>query len=582
MAATTTALTPSVIWLRRLFRRSEVPLGMLAIVVGLVAGLASLAQGAIARGMQRLFYVLEPGQRLSSLDHVPLTHLLALPLGGVMLGGIAWWTHGRIRAPIDVVEANALYGGDIPLRDSLLVAAQTIVSNGCGASVGLEAAYAQMGGGLASLMGRWLRLRRVQLRQIVGAGAGAAVGAAFGSPLTGAFYAFEVVIGAYTPAAIAPVAIACLVAAISARTLGAANYAIALPTAGAITTADYVLFAALGILCAALGVAVMRLVTVLEWLTRRLPVPDRWRPVAGGLVLIPLALISPQALSAGHGALHLDMETAPTLGLLLTVLVVKVLASSVSLGFGFRGGLFFASLFIGSLVGQIFAALLALLPGHPPLDPNDAAMVGMAGMAVAIVGGPLTMPMLVLEATHDFTLAAGALIAAVSASTIVRETFGFSFSTWRMHTRGETIRSARDVSWTRRLTAGQMMRREFTLAHADLLLAEGRGRYPLGTVRHVVMVGPDESLVGVLPLRLLHSARADGERALADLPIDRDCAMPPDAPLAKVLRAFEVMESEMLVVVDRDHKPLGVVTESDVRRRYTAELERSQRELFGE
>jgi CIC family chloride channel protein len=119
-----------------------------------------------------------------------------------------------------VVEANALQGGRIPATDNLVIAAQTILSNGCGASVGLEATYAQMGGGMASLLGQRLHLRRADLRTLVGAGAGAAVGAAFSAPLAGAFYAFEIVIGTYSTAAVAPVIAASLAAALMMRRLG--------------------------------------------------------------------------------------------------------------------------------------------------------------------------------------------------------------------------------------------------------------------------------------------------------------------------------------------------------------------------
>ena len=84
----------------------------------------------------------------------------------------------------------------------------------------------------------------------------------------------------------------------------------------------------------------------------------------------------------------------------------------------------------------------------------------MAALAVAVVGGPMTMAMLVLEATHDFALTGAVLAASLVSSTIVRETFGYSFSTWRLHLRGETIKSARDVGWVKTLTAGRMMRRE--------------------------------------------------------------------------------------------------------------------------
>ncbi len=66
------------------------------------------------------------------------------------------------------------------IGDSLVIAGQTVLSNGTGASVGLEAAYAQIGDALSSLADRWLNLRRADVRTLVGAGAGAAIAAAFG------------------------------------------------------------------------------------------------------------------------------------------------------------------------------------------------------------------------------------------------------------------------------------------------------------------------------------------------------------------------------------------------------------------
>ncbi|MBF5066505.1 chloride channel protein, partial [Salmonella enterica subsp. enterica serovar Istanbul] len=74
------------------------------------------------------------------------------------------------------------------------------------------------------------------------------------------------------------------------------------------------------------------------------------------------------------------------------------------------------------------------------LAPDDATVVGMAGLAVAVVGGPLTMSLLVLEVTHDFSITGVAVAATLISSTVARETFGYSFSTWRLHLRGETLR----------------------------------------------------------------------------------------------------------------------------------------------
>ena len=211
---------------RRLFRSSEASFILLAVGVGIAAGLLAAVLGAIAHLLQLVIYDLKAGDHLSGLATVSPLRLLALPAGGLLLGAIFMMIREHRRTAIDVVEANALHGGRIPSRDTLPVTVQTLISNGCGASVGLEAAYAHAGGGFASFVGKWLNLRRNDLRVLVGAGAGASIGAAFGAPLTGAFYAFEIVIGAYTPASIAPVTAAALSAVVTARALGATPYLI--------------------------------------------------------------------------------------------------------------------------------------------------------------------------------------------------------------------------------------------------------------------------------------------------------------------------------------------------------------------
>lgn len=577
----TNPLPRLIVTLRRSFRTSEAALIALAIVVGSAAGLMAIFQSWIAHFFQGLFYGLDVG-RLSAAESIAPLRLLALPAGGLMLAIISRATKRRARAPIDVVEANALHGGVIPVSDSLLVASQTLVSNAAGASVGLEAAYAQVGGGIASVVGRVLRLRRNDLRILVGAGAGAAIGAAFGAPFTGAFYAFEIVIGAYTPAAIAPVAAASLAAVLVVRTLAMPAYLFVFPSAKAILTIDYFVYAGLGIICAGLGIALMRAVTLLEKMVRNSSIPEAMRPVVGGLLLIPLAFMSPQTLSAGHGALHLDFTEQVTLGFLATVFVLKVAASAVSLGFGFRGGLFFASLFLGSLAGQIFAGVLAMVPGWSAPDPTDAALIGMAALAVAVVGGPMTMTMLVLETTHDFALTAVATTAGLCASTVVRGTFGFSFSTWRLHIRGEAIRSARDVGWLRTLTAGRMMRTGVSTADQKMTITTFRRSFPLGSTSSVVLTGDDGRYAGIVITAAAYGSDVEPEAAIATLSAARHVTLKPEQNVQSVMQTFDASQSDELAVVDAAGHILGSLTERFVHRRYTREIEKAQRDLFGE
>jgi chloride channel protein, CIC family len=571
----------SVASVRSAFRSSEAAIIVLAVVVGLAAGLLTIALHETAHGMQAMIYGLAD-ESLSGSSRVPFLSLLALPLAGALLGFGSRTAIRRWRTPIDVVEANALHGGVIPWRDSALVCAQTLLSNGAGASVGLEAAYGQAGGGVASLLGHWVRLRRADLRTLVGAGAGAAIGAAFSAPLAGAFYGFEIVLGAYTPAAIAPVGAACISAVLLVRLLGFEAYVTALPGARAITTTDYLLYAALGVVCAGIAIAIMRAVTFIEHHVRALPMTDAYRPAIGGLFLIPLALITPQALSAGHGALHIDLSAQVALGFLATALCVKVAASAVSLGFGFRGGLFFASLFVGSLVGQIFARLLAQFPAMPMLDPSDAALIGMTAMGVAIVGGPMTMSMLVLETTHDFALTSVAVVAGLCASTVVRDTFGFSFSTWRLHTRGENIRSARDVSWVRSLTAGKMMQRSPETVAPSATIAEFRRRFPLGSTGRVVVSDPAGRYVGIVETAKAFDPELDLETEVGTIATIDDPTLGPADDVRAIMEAFDKSEAPYLAVIGEDGTLLGTLSERFVRRRYAEEIEKTQKEVFGE
>ncbi len=193
---------------------------------------------------------------------------------------------------------------------------------------------------------------------------------------------------------------------------------------------------------------------------------------------MPIVWASPQALSSGHGALRLDMELRPAITFLAFVFAMKALASIISISFGFRGGLFFASLLLGSLLGPIYAQIVNGFVGHAILGNLDAALVGMAAFATAVVGAPMTLSLLVLETTQDFTLTGVVIAASLCASAFTRANFGYSFSTWRFHLRGTSIRSARDIGWSKALTARRLMRRDPTMVSASASIAEFRAPVP--------------------------------------------------------------------------------------------------------
>lgn len=166
-------------------------------------------------------------------------------------------------------------GGHLNVSDSLWVALQNLASNGFGLSAGLEAAYTQLSAALASRTGERMRVRREDLRILVGCGAAGAIAAAFGAPLRGAFYAFELVIGTYNTRSLVPVVAASIAAVLVSQALTGAGFGIDAGDLGVITAADIVPSVALGLLCAGLGIAVMVAVVRTEKLAKRLPMSLR-------------------------------------------------------------------------------------------------------------------------------------------------------------------------------------------------------------------------------------------------------------------------------------------------------------------
>ena len=210
--------------LRAFVRAHETSLVALAALVGAIGGLVVVAMSAAVEGLHALLFNLEMGDRLSSQFRIdPLRALLVPSLGGLLLG-LAFLLLQRWRPAreIDPIEANALHGGRMSFRGSVIVALQTVWSSGVGASVGLEAGYTQLASGLGASLGRGFHLRRADQRIMVGCGAAAAIAGAFGAPLAGAFYAFELVIGGYTPASLTPVGVAAVAGYFVAHGFGGA------------------------------------------------------------------------------------------------------------------------------------------------------------------------------------------------------------------------------------------------------------------------------------------------------------------------------------------------------------------------
>lgn len=560
---------------------------VLAIAVGVTSALVVAIIGLVAHELHQALFGLPENARLSAQTALASPWLALVPaLGGAALGlSIILSRRFRTRPPVDPIEANAVHGGQLSFRESLIVTGQILLSSGFGASVGLEAGYTQMSSALASKTASFLHLRRNEVRMLVGCGAAGAIAAAFDAPLTGAFYAFELIIGVYSVALLAPVVAASLAASFTATWLGALQTPINVGQISPLAVADIPPFLALGLVGGGVAVGIMLLVTQIERGFSWSKCPAPLRPIIGGLAVGALALITPQVLSSGHGALEVQFNAHADLGAIAALLVLKALASSLSLGSGFRGGLFFASLFLGALLGRLFAGLLVLSGIAPHIDPVIASLVGMASLAVGVVGGPLTMTFLVLETTGDLAITAAVLVAATMSSLLVRETFGYSFSTWRLHLRGETIRAPHDIGRLRSLSVARMMRADVKTVISDVTMAEFRQRYPLGSTERVIAVDKKGQYAGIIIVAEVYGATPDLSRdqTIASLLKHPDHFLLPGLNVADAAAIFEKTSSEELAVVDNvtSRKVVGLLTEAYLLRRYAAELDKGWKDMTG-
>jgi chloride channel protein, CIC family len=571
--------------LRAITRARESSIIVLAALAGAVAGLVVAAMGAAVEQMHLLLFGIAPGSRLSgqiSID--PLYAVLVPCLGGLILG-LATVTIARWRgSEVDPVEANALHGGRMSFRGSVIVAVQTVWSSGVGASVGLEAGYTQLSSGLASKLGQAFRLRRSDMRTLVGCGAAGAIAGAFGAPLGGAFYAFELIIGSYAVASLAPVGMAALVGYLTARVFTPDTLGIETGTLGMLAVQDVATAAGLGLVAAGFGIVLMRGVAACELLFTKARIKPGLRPMLGGALVGLLAIVSPQVMSSGHGALHLTGIFKLPISAIALIFVLKALASTISLGSGFRGGLFFASLLLGALGGQLFAVGLNTLWPSLALNPDAFAIIGMSALAVAVIGGPLTMTFIALETTGDLWLTTAVLIAVIISMQVTREFFGYSFTTWRFHLRGETIRGAADVGWIRDLTVAQMMRADVRTTPVEADVSAFRLAFPLGSTNQVIAVDEEGRYAGMVLVAEAHAAELAGTKPLRDILHHADHVMLPQMTAREAITAFGKFEAEALAVVDSAERRqvLGLLSEAHTLRRFSDASERQRRELLGE
>lgn len=345
-----------------------------------------------------------------------------------------------------------------------------------------------------------------------------------------------------------------------------------------------------GAAAAFIGIITMQAVTKAEAGFRRLPAPDWLRPMLGGILLTLLALKFPQVLGSGQGAIdrHLHDATSSDWPLLALcgLLAAKIAASAISIGSGFRGGLFSAALFIGCLVGQVAGLLAAQYFPESQGQVENFMLVGIGAVAASVIGAPVTMVLLVLEMTGNFPATGGVMAGVLVSSTITRHAFGYSFSTWRFHLRGLRIRGAQDIGWVNDHKVSDIMFSGTRTFPAHDTLAALREKIPAGSLKRVFLTGPANAYEGIVDVAEAHSAANDAEslaRPALALAKAQKFFLLPAQNIREALDVFAAAQQEELPVLASaaSAKIIGHASETHVLKRYAQALEKHSAEQAG-
>jgi len=578
--------------LRRVTRNVQVILSLLAVAIGLTAGLAAIGFRTIIDQVQRFGFGFGGEQMVTLVSALPSWRILLVPTAGGLLIGlfVHFFMPGRRPQGVaEVIEANALRGGRMPLAAGLKAALVSAVSIGAGASVGREGPVVHLGASLGAWASRRLHLGRTASRTLLGCGVAAAVAASFNAPIAGTFFALEVVVGHYALTAFAPIVIAAVIGTMVSRMHYGDFPAFILPETTTIASFwEFPAFALLGVVCAVMAIIFMRSIMWTEDMMDRTPVPRWARPALGGLAVGVIALVYPHVLGVGYEATDAALSELYPLGLLVALVALKMAATAISLGCGFGGGVFSPSLFIGAMVGGAYGILAT--SAFPDLSSGHGAytIIGMGAVTGAVLGAPISTILMVFELTNDYAITIAVMIATSIASLITQQTRGHSFFTWQLARRGIAVKGGQDVGLLRTIKARDLITKNFETVAPEAPIATVRERLQRAPWGELFVTDADGRLSGVITFSDLHDAAfdtsLDATLVADDVARKHPTVLLADDDLESALGAYGASgETNLPVVEDRETMRLvGVAPQHEVMLAYQRALDQPRAEARGE
>jgi CIC family chloride channel protein len=531
---------------------------VLTIVVGVLAGLSAVLFTLAIDYTSRSLFGLSP-----SALRLFLVPAAVSVVTGVLLATL--FPDVRGSGVPQTEAAFHLKGGVIRLGVPVGKFLTGVLCIGSGHSMGREGPSVQIGAGLASAVGRWMRLSPERVKELVPVGAAGALSAAFNTPVAAVIFALEEIIGDMNAAMIGSTVVASVTAVIVERAILGNEPLFHVPAYNLVHPAELVAYAVLGVVGGLVSLIFCKGLLALRALFLRMPPRTKWfQPAIGGVAIGLLLIVAPQIMGVGYEYVDQALNGGLVFRTLALLCFLKLGATVVSYASGNAGGIFAPSLYIGAMLGGALGVVVQYAP-FPTADPGAYALVGMGTLFAGIIRAPMTSVFMIFEITQDYQIFVPLMVANLLSFMISRRyqpvpVYHALLHQDHVHLPSPGARVAPRPWMARDIMVADVpfVPAHEPVAHAwEALRASGRRAH---------LVGSRERVVGVVTLDRLAAAMDGG---LASEPVGSLVDAPfvhahPDHPLDVVLARFAESPGLLPVVSREDTQRLeGVVTLED-------------------
>ena len=378
---------------------------VLALLIGALTGLIVVA---FIVSTERL------GMRLFPAEGAAWRRVLIPILGSLGMGYLLFKYFPEARGSGVPQTKAALFARDgvITARTALGKFFCTAATLSSGVPLGREGPSVQIGGGVASVLGRWLGLESEHVKSLIPVGAAAAIAAAFNTPLAAVLFALEEILDDLNAPVLGSVVIASATAWFVLRVLLGNHPLFRVPQYELVNAAEFAIYAVLGVVGGLVSALFTKLLlSAREWFLKLPASTGSFQPLAGGIVTGLMGWFVPQVLGVGYGYIGDALNERMALRLMALLVVFKLIATATSYASGNAGGIFGPSLFIGAMCGGTVGSLAhSLFPAHTATA-GAYALVGMGAAFAGIVRAPMTSVMIIFEMTQDYQVIVPLMIA---------------------------------------------------------------------------------------------------------------------------------------------------------------------------